>query len=39
VLIGTIFSEWSLVWGAVPLIVVLTGWFWPTRPRAGGEAQ
>ena len=39
VLLGTIFSEWALVWGALPLGVVLTGWFWPKRPRAGGEAQ
>jgi heme/copper-type cytochrome/quinol oxidase subunit 1 len=36
VLLGSIFSEWSLVWGAVPLIIAFSGWFWPTRPRGGG---
>jgi len=39
VLLGTIFSEWALVWGAIPLTIVLTGWFWPKRPRSGGEAH
>jgi cytochrome c oxidase subunit 1 len=29
--IGTIFSPWAMVWGAVPVAITLTGWFWPTR--------
>ncbi|HWI15406.1 MAG TPA: cbb3-type cytochrome c oxidase subunit I, partial [Burkholderiales bacterium] len=29
--IGTIFSPWALVWGAVPVAITLTIWFWPTR--------
>ena len=33
VLIGTIFTEWALVWGAVPLTLALSAWFWPERPR------
>jgi cytochrome c oxidase subunit 1 len=27
------FSEWALVWGAVPVAVAFTGWFWPKRKR------
>jgi len=29
--IGTIFSPWAMVWGAVPVAIGLTAWFWPTR--------
>jgi cytochrome c oxidase subunit 1 len=32
-LIGSMFSEWALVWGAVPLAIAFTGWFWPNRRR------
>ena len=28
-LIGSIFTPWAVVWGAVPVTVTLTGWFWP----------
>jgi cytochrome c oxidase subunit 1 len=28
-LVGSIFTPWALVWGAPPLFVTLTGWFWP----------
>jgi cytochrome c oxidase subunit I+III len=28
--IGTIFSPWAMVWGAVPVAIALTAWFWPT---------
>lgn len=31
VLIGSIFSEWALVWGAIPLTLALAAWFWPER--------
>ncbi|MDB5715963.1 MAG: cytochrome ubiquinol oxidase subunit [Sphingomonadales bacterium] len=33
--IGSIFTPWALVWGAVPVGIALTGWFWPKRPRSG----
>ena len=33
VLIGAIFSEWALVWGAIPLTLALSAWFWPERPH------
>jgi len=39
VLIGTIFSEWALVWGAVPLTIAFSGWFWPKRPRRGAKQE
>jgi cytochrome c oxidase subunit I+III len=28
-LISSIFTPWAVVWGAVPVAVALTGWFWP----------
>jgi cytochrome c oxidase subunit 1 len=30
--IGSIFEEWSVVWGAIPVAICLIGWFWPTTP-------
>jgi cytochrome c oxidase subunit I len=27
--IATIFTPWGLVWGAIPVAITLTGWFWP----------
>jgi cytochrome c oxidase subunit 1 len=27
--VGSIFTPWAVVWGAVPLAVTLIGWFWP----------
>ena len=32
--VGSIFTPWALVWGAVPVTLAATGWFWPKRPRA-----
>ncbi|WP_420139774.1 cbb3-type cytochrome c oxidase subunit I [Sphingomonas sp.] len=32
--IGSIFSPWALVWGAIPVAITLTLWFWPQRARA-----
>ncbi|MCA1439506.1 cytochrome c oxidase subunit I [Ensifer sp. IC4062] len=28
-LIGSIFTPWAVVWGAIPVAVTLIGWFWP----------
>jgi cytochrome c oxidase subunit 1 len=25
------FNPWGVVWGAIPLAITLTGWFWPTK--------
>ncbi|MBW8816179.1 MAG: cytochrome c oxidase subunit I [Caulobacterales bacterium] len=30
--IGSIFHEWALVWGSLPIVVGLIGWLWPTTP-------
>ncbi|MCD2324300.1 cbb3-type cytochrome c oxidase subunit I [Sphingomonas sp. IC-56] len=32
--IGSIFTPWALVWGAVPVAIALTCWFWPQRARS-----
>nr|WP_234484245.1 cytochrome c oxidase subunit I [Noviherbaspirillum pedocola] len=29
--IGTIFTPWALIWGAVPVAITMTAWFWPNR--------
>jgi len=34
--IGSIFSPWAVVWGAVPVFITLTGWFWPKKPNETG---
>ncbi len=32
--VGSIYTPWALVWGAPPIAMALTGWFWPTKPRS-----
>ena len=27
--IGSIFTPYAVVWGALPIAITLTGWFWP----------
>ena len=27
--LGSIFTPWAVVWGALPITVALIGWFWP----------
>jgi cytochrome c oxidase subunit 1 len=29
--IGSIFTPWAIVWGAVPVAIAATCWFWPKR--------
>ena len=29
--VWTIFDEWGLVWGAIPVAITLTAWFWPKK--------
>jgi cytochrome c oxidase subunit I+III len=31
--IGTIFTPWALVWGAIPVAIGVTLWFWPRWPE------
>jgi cytochrome c oxidase subunit 1 len=28
--VGSIFTPWAVVWGAVPISIALVGWFWPS---------
>jgi cytochrome c oxidase subunit I+III len=37
--IATIFTPWGLVWGAIPVGVTLTGWFWPKGEEAEAERR
>jgi len=37
-LVAIIFTPWGLVYGAVPVFVTLTGWFWPKAPLAEGRS-
>jgi heme/copper-type cytochrome/quinol oxidase subunit 1 len=30
-LVASIFTPWAVVWGAIPVVVTMTGWFWPKR--------
>jgi cytochrome c oxidase subunit 1 len=32
--VGSIFTPWAVVWGAIPLAITLVGWFWPRRSTA-----
>jgi cytochrome c oxidase subunit 1 len=34
--IGSIFTPWAVVIGAVPVFIALTGWFWPKTGDEGG---
>jgi cytochrome c oxidase subunit 1 len=27
--VGSIFTPWAMVWGAIPVAITLVGWFWP----------
>jgi cytochrome c oxidase subunit I+III len=29
--VGSIFTPWALVWGAVPVTIAIIGWFWPSE--------
>jgi len=33
--VGSIFTPWAVVWGAIPVFVTLVGWFWP---KSAGDA-
>jgi cytochrome c oxidase subunit 1 len=34
--VGSIFTPWAVLFGAVPLFVALTGWFWPKKAGETG---
>jgi cytochrome c oxidase subunit 1 len=31
-LLGSIFTPWAVVYGALPIFITLVGWFWPKHP-------
>jgi cytochrome c oxidase subunit 1 len=35
--IGSIFTPWAVVIGAIPVFIALVGWFWPKSPEEGGS--
>ena len=35
--VGSIFTPWAVVWGAIPVAFALTGWFWPKKRQAGEQ--
>jgi cytochrome c oxidase subunit I+III len=35
--IASIFTPWGVVWGAIPLAITLTAWFWPRKKEAAHE--
>jgi cytochrome c oxidase subunit 1 len=37
--IGSVFDEKAVIWGAVPLILALLGWFWPPKKEPNAEAE
>jgi cytochrome c oxidase subunit 1 len=36
-LIGSMFSPWAVIWGAIPMAITFTGWFWP-KPTPEDES-
>jgi hypothetical protein len=34
--VGSIFTPWAVVAGAVPVFIAMVGWFWPKTPGEGG---
>jgi cytochrome c oxidase subunit I+III len=32
VLVWSIFTPWAITYGAIPVLIVLVGWFWPKKP-------
>jgi cytochrome c oxidase subunit 1 len=32
--IGSIFSQWAVVWGSIPVAITMIGWFWPDKQSA-----
>jgi hypothetical protein len=37
--IGSVFTPWAVVYGALPVFVTLVGWFWPKRPATERAAK
>jgi cytochrome c oxidase subunit 1 len=37
--VGSIFTPWAVVYGAIPLFLTLTGWFWPKEKGETGTQE
>ena len=37
--IGSIFTPWALIWGAIPVAIGLIGWFWPTKEETATHCK
>jgi cytochrome c oxidase subunit 1 len=37
--VGSIFTPWAVVWGAVPVAIATTAWFWPKREMTGRRVE
>ncbi|WP_194711640.1 cytochrome c oxidase subunit I [Noviherbaspirillum soli] len=37
--VGSIFTPWAVVWGAVPVAIGLTFWFWPRKGETGKNVE
>ena len=37
--IGSIFTPWAVVWGAIPMAITLILWFWPKREDVNDETH
>jgi heme/copper-type cytochrome/quinol oxidase subunit 1 len=37
--IGSIFTPWAVVWGAVPVAIALTAWFWPRQDETAQHLE
>ncbi len=37
--LGSIFTPWAVVWGAIPVAITLTGWFWPTKKETAMKRE
>jgi cytochrome c oxidase subunit 1 len=35
--IGSIFDQWAVIWGVIPIAFGLIGWLWPTTPPKFGR--
>jgi cytochrome c oxidase subunit 1 len=39
VFLGSIFNQWAVVWGAIPVAIAMTAWFWPKREDEAPRAE
>jgi len=37
--IGSIFTPWAVVWGAIPVAITTTLWFWPKKARTSARTS